>query len=243
MNWDYSSHYARFHPDTMEHDASLRVLLLRWLGPHLPTDKTVAVLDVGCGRGYALKLLRELGYQNVAGIDLDAGQVAFARQHGLDVEQVAETPEFLRGRPERYDLVLLMDVLEHVAVEEQPALLAAIHASLRRGGRLICTVPNAASPLAAFWRYADFTHRCVFTTYSLEFVLTQTGFRVAPIGPVEFFARPRFLFWLPSRRTLQWTLLRLSRIRPRLACIAELGPERGWRVPLSPNLLACAFKD
>lgn len=239
----YARHYARFHPDTPEHDAQLRVLLERWLKPHLPADQSCAVLDIGCGRGYALGLLAGLGYKNLAGIDCDPGQVEFAASRGRPVTLVPDTVQFLRSGGPRYDFILLMDVLEHVPVEAQPALLDAIRTSLRPGGRLLCTVPNAASALASYWRYIDYTHRIAFTHHSLEYALHLAGLEPELIQPVEFITRPRYLFWLPTRRATQWWLLCLSRGWQRIVSIAELGWEQGRQSPLSLNLLAVARRD
>jgi 2-polyprenyl-3-methyl-5-hydroxy-6-metoxy-1,4-benzoquinol methylase len=242
MNWDYSRHYARRHPDTPEHDANLRSILLQNLGPHLPPDKDVAVLDVGCGRGYALEWLQSLGYRNLIGIDPDAGQIRFAEARGLRVQRTDDSHSFLDARPGCYDVVLMMDVLEHVPIAAQPALLSAINIALRPGGRLICTVPNAASPLADYWRFVDYTHETLFTNESLEFLLTETGFEAKEILPMEFISRPRLLLWPPSKRTLRWWILTLSRLPTRIAFLGEVGWGEGWRIPLSPNLLATAVR-
>ena len=177
-----------------------------------------------------------------SGIDPDAGQIAFAAARGLDARQVEDSVAFLRANAGAYDLVLLMDVLEHVPRSAQPDLMAAIHAALRPGGRLLCTVPNATSPLASYWRYVDYTHELLFTGESLGFLLTQTGFDVEAILPVEFIRRPQWLCWPPSRRTLRWWLKSLSRVRPRLAFLGEVGWHEGWTIPLSPNLLARAVR-
>lgn len=240
MNRDYARHYARFHPDTPEHDANLRALLLRWLGPHLPADRNVAVLDVGCGRGYALHLLRELGFTNLAGIDSDAGQVAFARQRGLPVTLVPDTIGFLRTGGPRHGLILLMDVLEHIPLAQQADFLDAVCAGLAPGGRLIVTVPNAGSPLGAYWRYVDLTHSTAFTVPSLDHVLHQAGLACESIASVEFIVRPRYLFWLPTARARRWWCLAIGRLLWRVIYRGELGPEQGRHTPLGPNLLAVA---
>jgi 2-polyprenyl-3-methyl-5-hydroxy-6-metoxy-1,4-benzoquinol methylase len=237
---DYSAHYSRLHPDTAEHDASLKAILKRWLGPHLPEDKASVVLDVGCGRGYALELLRDLGYSNLSGIEIDAGQVKFACSRNLAVICVEDSSDFLCGKKETYDLVLLMDVLEHITPSSHFAFLSAIRESLKPGGTLICTVPNAASPVASYFRHIDYTHQTAFTIDSLEFVLSQSGLHIGAVGGVEFFFRPRFLFWLPSQRTLQWLLLTTARGFSRFCYLAELGFVRGAKIILSPNLLAVA---
>ncbi len=240
MSEDYARHYARFHPDTPEHDAHLRALLLRWLEPHLPADRTAAIMDVGCGRGYALSLLRELGYTQLSGVDSDAGQVDFARQRGLPVIHAADTSAHLRGAGACHDLILLMDVLEHIAPAAQAEFLDALAGSLRPGGRLIITVPNAASPLAAHWRYVDPTHHLLFTPPSLEYALHRAGLECLSIKSVEFIARPRYLFWLPTPRAFRWWTLRLNRLFWRMVYITELGWDQGRPILLGPNLLAVA---
>jgi 2-polyprenyl-3-methyl-5-hydroxy-6-metoxy-1,4-benzoquinol methylase len=240
MNPDYAAHYARFHPDTPEHDAHLRVLLARWLGPHLPVAKEAAILDVGCGRGYAVAWLQELGYAATTGIDTDLGQVEFGRARGWPVQHVVDTIAFLRARPSQHAVVLLMDVLEHVPRSIQIEFLEAVRATLIPGGKLLCTVPNAAAGIASYWHRNDYTHTSTFTDVSLHYALVASGWSVDAIEEVEFFVRPRFLFWLPTRRALQWWLLRLERLRARFAYWAELGFEHGGKVPLSLNLLASA---
>jgi 2-polyprenyl-3-methyl-5-hydroxy-6-metoxy-1,4-benzoquinol methylase len=242
MNWDYSQHYARLHPDTPEHDANLRSYFQRSLAAHLPADKGSTVLDVGCGRGYALEWLGSLGYANRTGIDPDTAQVAFARSRGQKVAQVLDSTAYLCERPETCDLILLMDVLEHVPRANQPELLQSIRGALRPGGRLLCTVPNAASPLAGHWRYVDYTHECLFTHESLEFLLAQTGFTIDRVQPVEFLAPPLLGIWPPNRHTLRWWILKTSRAHPRLVCLGEFGWKKGWETPLSANLLACAIR-
>ncbi|HEX2861967.1 MAG TPA: class I SAM-dependent methyltransferase [Lacunisphaera sp.] len=243
MTHDYAQHYARFHPDTPEHDANLRALLRRWLEPHLPADRGIVILDVGCGRGYALAFLRDLGYTALTGVDSDPGQVEFARSRNLPVTLVENTPELLRAHAARYDLILLMDVLEHIPVAQQTEFLSAVTGALRPGGKIIVTVPNASSPLGSYWRYVDLTHRIAFTIYSLHHALTLAGLAVDRIESVEFIARPRFLFWLPTPRAMRWWLLCLMRGRWRLTYLAELGWEQGWGTPLGPNLLAVAGRE
>ncbi|MDB6167534.1 MAG: methyltransferase family protein [Verrucomicrobia bacterium] len=242
MDWEYSRHYARFHSDTPEHDRNLRLLFENWLRPHLPESRAARILDVGCGRGYALEWLRDLGYTRIAGIDTDAAQVTFAKGRGLDVQRVEDSAEFLRPHSVEYDLVLMMDVLEHLPREDDRRLLQAIRDALTPGGRLLCTTPNANSPLSNHWRYLDYTHETSFTVESIDYLLAHAGLRLVAARPLEFCLRPR-LWFLPGRSTLRWWFLRLSRVQPRLACIGEFGWKEGRRVALSPNLLSLSVRD
>ncbi|HND61252.1 MAG TPA: class I SAM-dependent methyltransferase [Opitutaceae bacterium] len=240
MSLDYSAQYALFHPDTPGHRQGLTLLHHRMLASRLPADRATPILDVGCGRGYVIEDLRALGYTRVSGIDIDAGQAAHARQRGLDVTHVTRTEEFLTARPGSYGAILLLDVLEHVPRADQPDFLRAISRSLAPGGRLICSVPNAASGIGGYWFHNDYTHQASFTGDSLTFLLSQTGFTNVRCGGIELFPRPRFLFWLPTRRSLAWWFRVCSRLRRRTEFIAELGWERGRSVTLTPNLLATA---
>ncbi|MBS0661903.1 MAG: class I SAM-dependent methyltransferase [Verrucomicrobia bacterium] len=242
MPLDYSAHYALFHPDSPGHRRGLTLLHHRLLASRLPADRSLPILDVGCGRGYVIEDLQALGYTRVSGIDIDAGQVGYARRSGLDVAHVARSEDFLAARPGAYGAILLLDVLEHVRTADQPEFLRAISRSLAPGGRLICSVPNAASSIGGFWFHNDYTHQTSFTDDSLTFLLSQTGFVEVRCGGIEFFPRPRFLFWLPTRRTVAWWCRVGTRLRRRAEFIAELGWERGGKVTLTPNLVATADK-
>jgi 2-polyprenyl-3-methyl-5-hydroxy-6-metoxy-1,4-benzoquinol methylase len=242
MTLDYAAQYAKFHPNDHGHRNGLTLLHHRMLGPLLPSDRAAPILDVGCGRGYALQDIQALGYTNINGIDTDAGQVDFARAQGLAVSREENTAAFLASKPGAYAVILLMDVLEHLPREDQPAFLRAIATSLRPGGRLICSVPNAASEIASYWLHNDYTHQWSFTGDGLAFLLEQCGFRDVRCTGVEFFVRPRLLFWLPTPRTVAWWLRCLFRLRQRLVYAAELGWARGRGVVLTPNLLAVAEK-
>jgi 2-polyprenyl-3-methyl-5-hydroxy-6-metoxy-1,4-benzoquinol methylase len=242
MPLDYSRFYATFHSDDPRHRHGLFLLNRRMFLPFLPENRAAPILDVGCGRGYALQDLAALGYINVHGLDTDAGQVAFARGQGLAIEQPDDTVALLNSRPGAYAVVLLMDVLEHLPHNAQPALLGAIVRCLRPGGRLICTVPNAASAIASYWLYNDYTHAWSFTNDSLSYLLKECGFTVCTCTGVEFNPRPRFLFWVPTPRAAVWWLRCGVRFRQRLELIGELGWSRGRNIVLTPNLLAVADK-
>jgi SAM-dependent methyltransferase len=240
---DYSAHYAKFHPETADHRNGLTLLHRRMLGPFLPADRSAAILDVGCGRGYVLQDLATLGYTNASGIEVDPGQANAATANGMRVELVQSTEEFLCKHESAYTTILLLDVLEHVPRENQPAFLRAVARALKPGGKLICTVPNAASGIGTYWLHNDYTHQTSFTQDSLEFILGQGGFTSIACSGVEFFLRPKFLFWLPSKRTISWILRCCFRIRRRGEFIAELGWNRGRQVILTPNLFAVAERQ
>lgn len=242
MNWNYQLHYARFHSDSPEHLRSMIQIIRSWIEPHLPADRSARILDVGCGQGYALATLHEIGFVHGHGIDSSPEQVAWAKARGRSAELVTSTPDFLSARPGTFDTILLMDVLEHVPRASQRSLLTAISGSLKPGGRLILTTPNALARIAAYTRYLDYTHETMFSPESLDYLLRHSGFAGAHHHAIEAIRRPRYLFFLPSRRAMRWWLLCLFRAWRRLELIAELGLDRAGRLPVTPALLTVAEK-
>lgn len=176
MNGDYSIHYQRFHDESETHAMEMAEWLGIYLNGDLPGDRSAPALDVGCGFGFALRALQASGFSDARGIEISEQQAEIARRGGFEVSVVTDTVEYLQKHKGHFGLILLLDVLEHVPVPGQIELVHAIRKALRPGGRLVLTVPNANSPLAARWRYIDFTHYSSFTEHSLHFVLSNAGF-------------------------------------------------------------------
>lgn len=189
--------------------------------------------------GFAMGALLKLGYRQVEGFDTDKNQVALAQKTGLAVRHIADSVSFLQAQANRKNLILCLDVLEHVPKPDQLAFASAIHQALQSGGRAIFSVPNANSALAARWRYNDWTHQISFTEHSIDFLLFNAGFSKISVYPYEFSIRPRWA-WLPRKSTLTWAMFRLYRIWRRGEMMAELGPDQGRAIPLSLNLLVVA---
>lgn len=242
MKMDYSRVYLRFHSDTPEHIAAMGAYFGRILQPHLPADKTAPVFEIGCGMGFALLALKNLGYTNVSGCDSDEGQVASCVAKGLRVHQTEDTGAWLRERPSSFAAILALDLIEHIPVEHQLEFTHTVLKALAPGGRLIGTVPNANSLMASRSRHICFTHHSSFTEHSLDFLLFNAGFRDIRITEVEYITPPPNP-WIPNGASRHWWTLRFFRLWRRLQMMAELGPAQGRGVPLSMNLLFCATKD
>jgi 2-polyprenyl-3-methyl-5-hydroxy-6-metoxy-1,4-benzoquinol methylase len=104
------------------------------------------ILDVGCGSGYAVTRFLGAPDDNVTGIDLFAPNIEYARRQferkGLRFE--LRTAASLSEMHDRFDAVVLADVLEHL--DEPAQLLADCRRLLAPGGRLLLTVPNGHGP-------------------------------------------------------------------------------------------------
>ncbi|MGA9994472.1 MAG: class I SAM-dependent methyltransferase [Pyrinomonadaceae bacterium] len=101
------------------------------------------ILDVGCGDGFHLRLLRDIGKHGwqLEGVDSDERAVMAAGRAGLKVHQ--GTVEQLDLPRDSYDLALLIQTIEHVA--NPPAVVRAVRSLLRPGGSLIIVTDNADS--------------------------------------------------------------------------------------------------
>ncbi len=144
----------------------------------LPEDRSTPILDIGCGSGQFLYFLRERGYENAVGIDLDEAQVEVARRLGLDAT-CATVADFLEQDEQSYGLIAMLDIIEHFTREELFPLLESVSSRLAPGGRLMASVPNADSPHAARAIYADITHEIAFTPTSLSELFFCHGLNVS----------------------------------------------------------------
>ena len=145
-------------------------------GPYVEDfGEAAPVLDVGCGRGEFLVLLREAGIEG-RGVDLDADMVAYARGEGLDVEQ-ADAVKHLQGLEDgSLGGIFAAQLVEHLRATTLIRLLELASVKLRPGGVLIAETINPLSPLALRNYYADLTHAQPLVPETLELLARQAGF-------------------------------------------------------------------
>lgn len=130
---------------------------------HLPSNKNVKILDLGCGMGYYLYALQELGYNNCYGVDLSEENINFCKENGIACEKT-DILEFLRGHHGEFDVIIFNDVIEHFTKDEIFEILIEMKSALKEKGRLIIKTYNMANPFTGLsGRYIDFTHEVGFT--------------------------------------------------------------------------------
>ena len=104
------------------------------------------LLDVGCGDGYFLRIMRDLGW-TVQGVEPDPKAAAFARAHGLDIIQSPIEAASLASNA--FDVITTSHVIEHVL--EPVAFLSVARRALKPHGLMYVFTPNAES-----WGHAMF---------------------------------------------------------------------------------------
>ncbi len=175
--------------------------------PHFPKEKDIQILEIGCGYGRYLVALSKLGYQNNFGIDISEEQIAFAKnQLNLKNVERADALDFLTTHQDKYDVILLLDVIEHLDLDYAISLLKKIYHSLSENGRVIIQVPNAITPLSPNY-YGDVTHLKLYSPRTMAQLLKTSGFTT-----FEQFELPPIAHGLKStiRRILWSTLLKTS---------------------------------
>jgi len=140
----------------------------------LPAD--ARILEIGCGTGHNLPMLGRFGQVDGIEIDEEARAIASARL-GRPVG-LAPLPELPGVADGSYDLVALLDVIEHV--EDDGAALRSVARKLRPGGRILITVP--AHPW--MWSAHDVAnhHFRRYTRKALRGLIERSGLRVELIG-------------------------------------------------------------
>ena len=139
-------------------------------------DNRENVLDIGCGRGEFLALMRDGGVA-ARGIDLSEESIAQCTQKGLHAE-VADLFSYLPAQPEQeFDGIFSAQVVEHLDPRRLPEMIRLCAASLRRGGLLAIETPNPEC-LAIFAThfYLDPTHTRPIPHPLLAFYMEEAGF-------------------------------------------------------------------
>jgi len=171
--------YDKYIETTFDEElqASFKILQFeRNYRPFFPGERLAPVLDIGIGRGEMLTCMKKWGCEHYLGIDISPSAVKHCETLGLTCLHVEDTVTWLAQSRAHWQVITLLDVLEHFPKSAIVDFLAAVHGALAQGGRLIVQVPNLQSPDGFLHRYNDLTHEVGFTEHSLRQVLTVAGF-------------------------------------------------------------------
>jgi len=145
---------------------------LRWF----PGPGSGPVVDLGCGRGEFLDLLRESGIE-AFGIEADSDLVRDGRARGIDVRPGDAVSELHLCKDASLGGIVAFQVIEHLPFPRLLELLALARRKLRPGGLLVLETVNVQSlfPWTRAWSM-DPTHRHPVHPLTLRFLAEQAGF-------------------------------------------------------------------
>lgn len=147
------------------------------LEDYLPIFRSASnVLDVGCGRGELLDLLRQQGI-TARGVDSNDAMVQLCRARGLEVER-GDALEFLeRQRDGSLGGLVAIQVVEHFEPRYLIRFLEAAYHKLEAGAPLALETINPACWMAFFECYIrDVTHRQALHPDTLRYLVQSSGF-------------------------------------------------------------------
>lgn len=222
---DYTLQYQNWHKDnpySKNFDIKIWKELINLHNIH-PQKEDSRILELGCGLGRFLLALRDYGYTNLKGIDINKDFVQATQSEGLDAE-VSDAVKYLEQTNTTYDTIYCFDILEHIEKEKQPKFFKLLKEHLDEKGFAVIRVPNALSPTANYFRYEDFTHVISYTPVTIEFLCKNAGLNHVIIRPeVE----------------------ESQRLRTLKAPFAEIYKEQFSLddIILTPNILAVIFKS
>lgn len=185
------------------------------------------ILDIGCHTGTFGKILIQLGHQ-VTGIDKNEEALEIARKNGLNVILGdIEDYKVLSSINKQFDVILLMDVLEHLLSPVE--VLKRLHSLLKIDGCLIITGPNVGywavrkDLLLRRWHYSeagilDKTHLHFYTASSWKKLIEDGGYKIITFESAEGFIPLEHIFSkLPIFRLLVTYISNLAvSLRPEL---------------------------
>src|SRR5581483_6768348 len=187
-SFDYVAFERRFRGDPAHILEQARERYLPLLREHAP------VLDVGCGAGDLLEILRNANVE-ASGVDITSDMVAEAQARGLDVHQ-ADAVEYLRSLPEHsLGSIVAIQVIEHLPIGVLVQLLELAATRLRPGGVFIAETPNPGSLFVLGNSYIlDPTHVWPIHPALATFLCENAGFHrieVRYYDPAESLHLPR----------------------------------------------------
>lgn len=162
---------------------------------HITTNKK-KVLEIGPGRGELLSILNDRGIENIDILDNDKAVLSYCKKeyrigraiHAADLDM----KKYIK---EKYDLIILTQVFEHIPKSSYINWITVLYKSLQSGGKIVITSPNGANPFVGTERYGDLQHENMFTVYSYQELMTFAslkgaeysirGFEIPPTGIVN----------------------------------------------------------
>jgi SAM-dependent methyltransferase len=133
------------------------------------------ILEIGFGAGAFLDWARAAGHR-VVGIDILPDMVAAVRARGHEAYLPSESRGVLRDG--EFNLVMAIDVVEHLDEADLAGLMADARRVLKPGGRLVARFPNGESPFFGRFQHGDHTHKRPLTAMSLEQRVLPMGMRL-----------------------------------------------------------------
>jgi 2-polyprenyl-3-methyl-5-hydroxy-6-metoxy-1,4-benzoquinol methylase len=200
--------------------------------PWLPPNKSVRIAELACGHGSLLYWLKNQGFACLTGVDSSEEQIALAIQVGVPVHNEDVNGWLQRKRVDSFDVLLAIDLIEHLSKDEFMQFLKTTHHALAAAGRLILRYPNGDSPLVGLNLFNDITHVWTYTSNCLQTLAAMHGFAQA-------------LFVDESHKAIRdhrWLKVPLSKLSATILSFLFRAAGKETTKYWSPHMWACLVK-
>jgi 2-polyprenyl-3-methyl-5-hydroxy-6-metoxy-1,4-benzoquinol methylase len=206
----------------------------REITPLLKKDKSIKILDLGCGTGSLLAALKSSGYTDIIGIDISEDQLRVAAEVGVSETIQGDILDHLKAHPSHYDVITGIDIIEHFSKDELVHLLELVKQALKDNGQAVVRTPNMDSPFSSVYAHADFTHECFLNKSSAIQVMQAVGFDSVEVSPGLVYIEN------PIKELIRKILWACTEIHSKLVLFAS---GRTWHdVVFEPNILISVKK-
>lgn len=114
----------------------------KWLEKFMgDSDRKLKIIDIGCGNGNILSIMKRMGFRNVTGVEISEQMIKQSKKYAKIVKHDLEYP--LPFHENIFDIAIADNVCEHIINMEQ--LISEINRILKPGGILIIGGPNLKS--------------------------------------------------------------------------------------------------
>lgn len=135
----------------------------------LKIKEDVSVLEVGPGKGEFIKYLHACGIKDIDIIDNDKSVLkSLGKNFNIINAHYSDNIISVKNKLRRYDLIVLIQVLEHISPKVYFSVIKTLFSKLKNNGLILIVVPNANNPLGLVERYGDLQHQMAFTEQSLK---------------------------------------------------------------------------
>ncbi len=143
-------------------------------------------IDIGCGRGEWLDILKEKGVSDYIGVDLNDVQLNVCNEYGHSTVNCDCLAYIQKLTNDSVDMISGFQIIEHLTIENLFALFNQCNRVLKKGGVMLFETPNPNNLITgATYFYADPTHKQPLYKDSVKFFVEHSGFSKVDILEVN----------------------------------------------------------
>lgn len=148
------------------------------------------VLDLGCGKGDFLELLKKQGIKAI-GVERDKEFCKEITEKGLEVICSDVFDYLSHADDESFDGIFMSHLVEHLSYEDILRLFELCYRALKKSGKILVVVPNVRSiGMHLDWFYRDLTHEGFRHPSALSFLLESSNFSLLETGDNQNMLNP-----------------------------------------------------